>query len=73
MMDITDYQAIAFEWHCGQDSALYQFATTGEPTFDSIDETMEYILNMHIFDPQRDRLEQLADYLLGRMFQVDGE
>ena len=73
MMDMTDYQSIAFEWHCGQDSALYRFATTGEPTFESIDETMEYILNMHIFDPQRDRLEHLADYLLDRMFHVDGE
>lgn len=68
MMDIVDYQAIAFEWHCGQDSALYQFATTGEPTFDSIDEATEYILNMHIFDPQRDRLQRLCDYLLDRMF-----
>ena len=67
-MDIVDYQAIAFEWHCGQDSSLYQFATTGEPTFDSIDEATEYILNMNIFDPQRDRLQRLCDYLLDRMF-----
>ena len=73
MMELCDYQAIAFEWHCGQDSALYQFAMNGQPTLATYDETIECITHLKSIDPQRERLEKLADYLSNHIFHWEGE
>ncbi len=73
MMDIIDYQAIAFEWHCGQDSALYRFAIDGQPNLATYDETIDYITDLDPTDPRNRRLIQLADYLYNQIFRLDGE
>ena len=72
-MELCDYQAIAFEWHCGQGSALYQFAMNGEPNLATYDETIECITHLKSIDPQRERLEKLADYLSNHIFHWEGE